>query len=252
MTRPTALVTGASRGIGAAVAEGLARDGATLIGIHYGHDRGAAEATADRIRAHGATPVIIGADLSEGERAAQTVADEWQAAVAAHGHSGTDVLVSNAGINGAQTLSQLDSGTYARVLAVNLTAPLFLLHALGDHLNDQGRVIAISTGYTRIAAPTHVAYTASKTGLEGALRAIAPELATRGITVNAVAPGVVDTDINADWIDAPGAREQAAALSAFGRLGTADDIADVVRFLASDAGRWITGQTIDATGGTHL
>lgn len=160
--------------------------------------------------------------------------------------------MSNAGINGPQRLSELDAATYARVIAVNLTAPVFLLHRLADHLNDGGRVVAVSTGYTRIAAPTHVAYSASKAGLEGALRALAPEFARRGITVNSVAPGVVDTDMNADWIGAPGAREQAASLSAFGRVGTADDIAEVVRFLAGEQGRWVTGQTIDATGGTRL
>ncbi|MFI6822399.1 SDR family NAD(P)-dependent oxidoreductase [Micromonospora sp. NPDC050187] len=252
MSRFTALVTGASRGIGAAIARGLACDGIRLVGIHYGHDRAAAEDTAAQIRAQGATPVLIHADLAGGAVAAAQIAMEWKEAVALHGYTGTDVLVSNAGINGAQSLAQLDTATYDRVLAVNLTAPTFLLHRLADHLNDNGRIVAISTGYTRIAAPTHVAYTASKAGLEGVIRAVAPELAKRGITANSVAPGVVDTDINADWIDAPGAREHAESLSAFDRLGTSEDIADVVRYLAGDGGRWITGQTIDATGGTRL
>lgn len=162
------------------------------------------------------------------------------------------MLVSNAGINGAQVLSELDSETYARVQAVNLTAPLFLLHHLADSLNDNGRVVAVSTGYTTVAAPTHLAYTASKAGLEGVLHAVSPELAKRGITVNSVAPGIIDTDLNADWIDAPGARDGAAQVSAFGRIGTPEDVADIIAFLASDRGRWITGQTINATGGSSL
>ena len=252
MTRSTALITGASRGIGAATATALASDGFSLIGIHYGHDRAAAEATAERVRSHGATPVLIQAELSEGEAAAAAIAAEWKRAIAENGFTGTDVFVSNAGINGAQVLSDLDPATYARVQAVNLTAPLFLLHHLNDSLNEDGRVVAVSTGYTTIAAPTHLAYTASKCGLEGVLHAVSPELAKRGITVNSVAPGIIDTDLNADWINEPGARDRAAQVSAFGRVGTPEDVADIIAFLASDRGRWITGQTIDATGGSSL
>ncbi|QVQ50897.1 SDR family oxidoreductase [Spiractinospora alimapuensis] len=252
MSRSTALVTGASRGIGSATAAALARDGVSLIGIHFGRDRSAGERTAERVLSHGATPVLIQADLAEGETAAAAIAAEWKRAVAENGFTGTDVFVSNAGINGAQVLSDLDPETYARVQAVNLTAPLFLLHHLSASLNDDGRVIAVSTGYTRVAAPTHLAYTASKAGLEGVMRAVAPELAQRGITVNTVAPGIIDTDLNADWIDAPGARDGAAAVSAFGRVGTPEDVADVISYLASDRARWVTAQTVDATGGSRL
>ena len=249
MTRSTALITGASRGIGSATAVALGRDGISLVGLHYGHDRAAAEATAERVRALGAAVVLIQADLTEGEAASAKIAQEWTHAVSEHGFAGTDVLVSNAGINGAH---ELDPDTYARVQAINLTAPLFLLHHLASSLNDNGRVIAVSTGYSRIAAPTHLAYTASKAGLEGVLRAVSPELARRGITVNSVAPGIIDTDLNADWINAPGARAGAAEVSAFGRIGTPEDVADIISYLASDAARWITGQTIDATGGSSL
>jgi NAD(P)-dependent dehydrogenase (short-subunit alcohol dehydrogenase family) len=252
VTRSAALITGASRGIGAATAGALARDGISLVGIHYRHNHAAAAATAERVRTLGATPVLIQADLAEGEAAAASIAREWNSALSENGLTGTDVLVSNAGINGAQSLTDLDPETFARVQAINLTAPLFLLHHVARSLNHGGRVIAVSTGYTRIAAPTHLAYTASKAGLEGVLRAVSPELAKRGITVNTVAPGIIDTDLNADWIDRPGAREGAAKVSAFGRIGTPEDIADIVSYLASDAARWITGQTIDATGGSSL
>ena len=252
MSYSTALITGASRGIGAATATALASSGLKFIGVHYGRDQSAAEDTATRLRSLGATPVLIQADLAEGEPAAAAIAKEWTHALTEHGYSGTDVFVSNAGINGAQSLPELDPETYARVQAVNLTAPLFLLHHLADSLTDGGRVVAVSTGYTSTAAPTHLAYTASKAGLEGALRAASPELAQRGITVNCVAPGVIETDLNADWINQDGAREAAGRLSAFGRIGTPEDVADVIVFLAGDSSRWITGQTIDATGGSLL
>ncbi|MGP5039582.1 SDR family NAD(P)-dependent oxidoreductase [Corynebacterium variabile] len=252
MTRHTALITGATRGIGAATAAALARDGIELIGLHYGHDESAAERTAAQIRSLGTTPVLIQSDLTAGADAASAITEQWKDAVEAHGHHGTDILVSNAGINGAQVLSELDVETYARVQAVNLTAPLFLLHNLADHLNNDGRVIAVSTGYTTVAAPTHLAYTASKCGLEGVLHAVSPELAQRGITVNSVAPGIIDTDLNADWINAPGARDGAAQVSAFGRIGTPEDVADIISFLAGDRARWITGQTVDASGGSSL
>ena len=195
--------------------------------------------------------MLIQADLAEGEAAA-SIAQDWTRTVREHGFTGTDVLVSNAGINGAQRITEPDPATYARAQAINLTAPLFLLHHLADSLHEGGRVIAVSTGYTRIAAPTHLAYTASKAGLEGVLHAAAPEFAARGITVNSVAPGVIDTDLNADWLAAPSARNDAAKMSAFGRIGTPEDVADIISPLASDAARWITGQSIDATVGSSL
>jgi len=252
MNRSTALITGASRGIGAATALALARDGISLIGLHFGRDRAAAERTADAIRAAGSTPVLIQADLRDGDAAAARIASAWTAALAEHGYAGTDVLVSNAGITGQQSLEELDPATHAEVQAVNLTAPLFLLHHLAGSVNREGRVIAVSTGFTRVASPAHLSYTASKAGLEGIVLALAPELATRGITINAVAPGVIETDMNRDWLSDPDARAGAAALSAFHRIGTPEDVADVIAYLASDAARWITAQTIDATGGSAL
>lgn len=252
MIRSTALVTGASRGIGAAIARGLAADGLRLIGLHFGRDRAAAEQVAAEVRAAGAVPVLLQHDLSGGADAAKELAAAWQAAVAEAGHHGTDVLVSNAGINAAAPLSALESAEYDRVIAINLTAPLFLIRELAPHFNENARVIGISTAFTRITSPAHVAYTASKAGLEGALRTIAPELGTRGITVNTIAPGPIDTEINSDWINAPGAREAVAAEAALGRIGQPEDVADVVRFLASDAGRFVTGQRLEASGGARL
>jgi NAD(P)-dependent dehydrogenase (short-subunit alcohol dehydrogenase family) len=238
-----ALVTGASRGIGRAIAVGLAEDGAEKVGIHYATNHAAAERTAELVARAGAKPVLVEAPLDgDGVAAARRIADEWDGDL--------DVLVNNAGINGNQPLGEIDEATYRRVIEVNLTAPLFLIQEFAPRLREGGRVIDISTGYTRVAAPTHPVYAAAKAALNTLGLAFAPVFGPRGITINAVMPGIVDTDINADWL--PDNRASAAALSVFNRVGTVEDIALVVRHLASDAGRWVTGQVIDATGGSAL
>lgn len=238
-----ALVTGASRGIGRAIAVGLAEDGAARVGIHYATNRAAAEHTADLVTRVGAKPVLIEAPLDgDGVAAASRIAAAWEGEL--------DVLVNNAGINGNQPLGEIDPETYRRVVEVNLTAPLFLIQEFAPRLRKGGRVVNISTGYTRVAAPTHPVYATTKAALNNLGLALAPVFGPRGITINAVMPGIVDTDINADWL--PDNRAGAAALSVFNRVGAVEDIALIVRHLASDAGRWTTGQVIDATGGSAL
>ena len=238
-----ALVTGASRGIGRAIAVGLAEDGAEVVGIHYAANRAAASQTAALVAAAGAKPVLIEAPLDvDGIAGARRVAAGWEGDL--------DVLVNNAGITSKQPFGEIDEETYRRVVEINLTAPLFLIQELAPRLREGGRIVNITTGYTRIAAPDHSAYAAAKAGLNNLSRALAPVFGPRGITVNAVMPGIIDTDMNADWL--PEGRAQAAAYSVFNRVGTPEDVALVVRHLASDAGRWVSGQAIDATGGSLL
>ena len=110
------------------------------------------------------------------------------------------MLVNNAGINGNQPLGEIDPETYRRVVEVNLTAPLFLIQEFAPRLRDGGRIVNISTGYTRVAAPTHPVYAATKAGLNNLGLALAPVFGPRGITINAVMPGIIDTDMNADWL----------------------------------------------------
>lgn len=248
-----ALVTGGSRGIGRAAAVALARGGHDLVGIHFASNAEAAKEAARLVEAEGATTVLIEADLGrDAPAAAAYVAREWLAAVREHGDDGVDVLVNNAGIGSPQELHELDPGTVRQVLEVDLVAPLFLTQALAPHLRSGGRVVNVSTGFTRIAAPTHVAYAAAKAGLDNVTLALAKPLAARGVTINAVAPGVTDTDMNADWLDAPGGREAGGAWSVFGRVGRPEEVADVIAFLASPASGWVTGQVLDATGGSAL
>ena len=253
LSNKVALITGSSRGIGRATALAFARQGAALIVVHYASNAEAAQATVREIEALGVKAVAIHADLRDGKAAAERIWTQLKdAAVAATGEAKLDILVNNAGIAPAIALAQTTEAIYDETLLINLKTPFFLIQVLADHIRDNGRIINISTGYTRVAAPTHPAYAASKGGLETLTLALAPEFGKRGITVNAVMPGVTATDMNADWLAIPEARAGAEALSVFGRLGQGADIADVVTFLASEDARWTTGQVIDATGGARL
>jgi 3-oxoacyl-[acyl-carrier protein] reductase len=244
----TALVTGASRGIGRAIALELARAGAR-VAVHYGLNADAAQATADRIREAGGSAFTVGADL-----AAPGAADALVDAVAAELDGGPlDILVNNAGVGAYGGLGAVDEADYDRAFTVNVKSLFFLTRRVLALMPDGGRVINTGSGVTRIAFPEAIAYAMTKGAVDVFTLALAKELGPRRITVNTVAPGIVDTDINAGWLRGNAEAEQAAAArSALGRVGRPEDVAGPVLFLASDAGRWTTGQVIDATGGSEL
>jgi len=253
LSNKVALITGSSRGIGRAAALAFAREGAALIGVHYASNADAAHATVREIEALGAKAVAVKADLRQGREAAESLWEQFRTAtMAATGEAGLDILVNNAGVAPALSLAQTSEAAFDEIMAINLKAPFFLIQAVADHIRDNGRIINVSTGFTRIAAPTHPAYAASKGALETLTLALAPEFGRRGITVNAVMPGVTETDMNADWITIPEARAGAEALSVFSRVGHVTDVADVIAFVASNDARWTTGQALDATGGARL
>lgn len=253
LANKVALVTGGSRGIGRAVALAFARDGAALVGVHYGSNAEAAQSTVREIEAFGTKAVAISADLNKPKQAANAIAEQIKsAALVETGAAGLDILVNNAGVAYATALADTDEALYDQIMNVNTKAPFFLIQALADHFRDNGRIINVSTGFTRVAAPTHPAYAASKGALDTLSLALAPAFAPRGITVNAVMPGVTETDMNAAWLADPSARAGAESMSVFSRVGTPDDVADVIAFLASNEARWTTGQVIDATGGARI
>lgn len=253
LSRKVALITGSSRGIGRAVALAFAREGATLIGVHYGSNADAARTTVREIEDLGSQAVAIKSDLSRGKEATDRIWEQFKAAaMAATGEPRLDILVNNAGVAPAMSLSQTSESAFDEVLTVNFKAPFFLIQAVADHIRDNGRIINVSTGLTRVAAPTHPAYAASKGAVETLTLALAPEFGPRGVTVNTVMPGVTETDMNAAWITVPEARAGAEATSVFSRVGQPADVADVITFLASNEARWTTGQVIDATGGARL
>ncbi|MFJ4778469.1 SDR family oxidoreductase [Streptomyces sp. NPDC088762] len=243
----TALVTGGSRGIGRAVAERLARDGA-LVAVHYGRNEAAAKETVGAIEAAGGQAFALGAELGvPGDAQALWAAYEAHPAHTAH----VDILVNNAGAAAFAGIEDTDEETYDRVHALNAKAAFFVIQQGLPRLRDGGRVVNV-TGTPEIALPAILATIMAKGAVNALTRSLSAALAPRGITVNSVGPGVTGTDLTAAWLADPAARAHAASRSVFGRIGTAEEVADVVAFLASPDSRWVTGQHLDATGGLQL
>jgi NAD(P)-dependent dehydrogenase (short-subunit alcohol dehydrogenase family) len=245
-----ALVTGASRGIGRAIALRLAQDGATLA-IHYHAAADAAAAIVAEIEALGGVAFALKADLSA-PGGAGALAEAFTAELARrYGAPAFDILVNNAGVSQRATIEEVTEADFDRLLQTNLKSPFFLTKALLPHLRDGGRIINISSMGTRAAYPAMAAYAPAKAGLEALSRLLAAHLGGRRITVNSVLPGATATDMNVNARD-PVASKAVAATIALGRVGQPEDIAGVVAFLASDAGGWVTGQAVDASGGQRL
>jgi 3-oxoacyl-[acyl-carrier protein] reductase len=244
MTEKTALVTGASRGLGRAIAERLAVDGA-LVAVHYGTNKAAALATVDAIEAAGGQAFPVEADLSLDDGVDRLIAGLTD------GLAGRplDILVNNAAVFGEGIDASEDE--FDRVFRVNVRAPFFIVQRALDLLRDGGRIINISSGVTWFAIP-EVVYAMTKGALNVLGRSLANTLGDRGITVNTVSPGITRSDMNA-WLDeVPGAQEGVAGIVALGRVGEPDDIADAVAFFVSPDGRWVTGQVLDVNGGLYL
>ncbi|WP_262705605.1 MULTISPECIES: SDR family oxidoreductase [Streptomyces] len=246
----TALVTGGSRGIGRSISERLGREGA-LVGVHYGSDEGAAKSTVAAIEAAGGRAFTLQAELGVPGDAGKLWAAFDERIRGLSATPGLDILVNNAGTALPAGIADTAEHDFDRVFAVNAKAPFFIIKQGLERLRNGGRIINTTSGMTRIAFPAIAATAMSKGALTTLTRTLALELAPRSITVNSVAPGITETEANA-WLADPGARTHAESYSAFKRVGQPTDIADIVAFLASDDARWITGQDIDATGGSLL
>lgn len=232
----TALVTGASRGIGAAIAIALSKAGARVTGTV---NRSSSQA--GRLQEeHGIE--FISVDLAAPD-AADRIASAYDGSL--------DILVNNAGIASFIGWGENRAETIDREFAVNVRAPLLLAQALRSRINDDGRLIFLSSVVANraFADGAWAAYAATKGAVDTLVKQLAGPFGARGITVNAVAPGAIDTDMSG-WLREEGGEAQAHQIQALKRVGQADDVAAVVAFLASDGGRWVTGQTIQAGGGT--
>jgi 3-oxoacyl-[acyl-carrier protein] reductase len=240
-----ALVTGASRGIGRAIAQRLARDGAAVT-VNYANNQAAANDTVATIEAGGGRAVAIQADVGR-------VADVRRLFVESVARFGRiDILVNNAATFAYRSFAETTEEDFDRVFALNTRGPFFAMQEAARRLPDRGRVVNISSGVTTVGFPNQSVYCASKAALEQLTLVLANELGHRNITVNSVLVGATRTDMLSEVaVQAPGFDEAIIRRTPLGRLGEPDDIADVVAFLCSDDARWITGQSLRADGGAR-
>lgn len=247
----TALVTGASRGLGVHMARRLAASGA-LVAVNYASDAEAAAGTVKAIEDAGGQAFAVRAKLG-GVEAAQILADAACAGFKERtGSDRLDILVNNIGGGDYSPMAEVDEAAYDQQFSNNVRGPFFLTKALYERINDNGRVINISSIGSRLTDPTIIVYTMAKAAVEAFTRVLAADLGPRGITVNAVSPGFTAGPTNAYIVEDPEKAKPVIDATALRRFGQPEEIADVVHFLASDAGRWVTAQTIDATGGFKL
>lgn len=244
-----AVVTGGSRGIGKAIALRLARDGAT-VAVHYALNELAARETVADIKRGGADGFIVSADLRTLDGVKKLFSDLDAELLRRTGSTGIDILVNNAGIAPQARLEDTDESLFDEIFSLNVKAPFFIVQKALSRIRDHGRIINLSSCVTRFAYPVEAAYSLSKGAIDVLSLLLAKQLGPRGITVNALVPGVIDTDMTADLLGNPEGRAFVASLSVFSRVGMAADVADIAAFLASPDSRWMTGQYVDATGGT--
>ncbi|KZE48997.1 short-chain dehydrogenase [Brevibacillus parabrevis] len=247
-----ALVTGASRGIGRSIALRLAQDGA-LVAVHYGRRQKEAEAVVQEIEKNGGAAFAVGADLRTLSGIHDLFAALDDALIARTGERQFDILVNNAGIGQILSLEEATEESFDEVMSINVKGPFFVIQQALSRLKDGGRIINLSSFVTRVASPTVFAYSVSKGAMDTLTLALAKQLGSRQITVNAIQPGIINTEMNAGTLqNNPDGQKYAASLSIFNRWGEPEDVADIAAFLASPDSRWVTGQLVDASGGSRL
>jgi NAD(P)-dependent dehydrogenase (short-subunit alcohol dehydrogenase family) len=248
----TALVTGASRGIGRATAAALADAGAHVL-VHYGHSVQEAESLVAAIQAKGGRANAVSADLSTPDGAA-FLAKQVRSIVGDR----LDVVVLNAGISKSARIADYTVEDFDNLFATNVRGPFFLVQQLLPVLGEGSSIVVISSATARtvpgkpgLENPSVIAYASTKGALETLVKHWAAILGPRGVRVNAIAPGVIDTDMS-NFTKTEAGRAVALEMQALQRIGKPEDIADVVAFLASDGARWITGASIPVDGGSKL
>ena len=241
----TALVTGASRGIGRASALELARGGAQVL-VHYGRGKAEAEGVAAQIRNAGGRAEVVASDLAAPD-GAHNLAKQVRGIVGDR----LDILVANAGVAKSANIEDTTVEDFDRLFAVNVRAPFFLVQQTLPILGKGSSIVFVSSLAAHAVVGTIAAYAATKGAIDTLVKHFAAALGPRGIRVNAVAPGVVDTDMS-NFIKTEAGQKYTLAMQAIQRLARPEDIGPVVAFLASDDARWITGDTVRVDGGSKL
>jgi 3-oxoacyl-[acyl-carrier protein] reductase len=243
LTGKTALVTGSSRGLGRAIALALAGPGAD-VAINYRGNAEAADAVAQQIMGMGRRAVVVQGDTSSGRDACEAIVKD-----ALDGLGSVDILVNNAGITRDNLIMRMDAEEWDAVIATNLSGPFWMTRAIARPMLKarSGRIINMSSAAGRMGNAGQANYAAAKAGLIGLTKTTARELASRGITCNAIAPGLITTDLTADLPEA--ATEALKGLTPLGYIGTVEDVAAAAVYLASDEARYVTGQVLGVDGG---
>ena len=243
LTGKVALVTGASKGIGAAIAKALAAEGAQVV-VNYASSQAGADAVVQAITAAGGKAVAIQGDVSKAEQASGLV----EAAVKEFGR--LDVLVNNSGVYAFGAIEDITEDHYRRMFDVNVLGVLLVTQAAVKHLSDGGSVINISSVVTSLTPPSSSVYSGTKAAVDAITSVLAKELGPRKIRVNSILPGMVETEgthtagfIGSDF------EHNAVAQTPLGRIGQPDDVAKVAVFLASDDSGWVTGEHLTVSGG---
>ncbi len=237
----TAIVTGASRGIGRAIARRLAKDGFAMV-VNYASNEKEANATVAEIESSGGKAAAIRADVGDEAQVEQLFSETLKT------FGSVDVVVNNSGIMANSPIGKGDVAVFDQTIRTNLRGTFLVLAQAAQHVSAGGRIIAFSSSVLTRSFPTYGAYIASKAGVEGLVHVLANELRGRNITVNAVAPGPVGTELFLTGKSAEQVAEM-AKLAPLERLGEPDDIANVVSFLAGPDGGWVNSQVLKANGG---
>ena len=236
-----AIVTGASRGIGAGIAKAIAQAGASVV-INYTSNRSAADHVVSEIKNLGGSAISVHADVSNSIE----VKALFDATITHFGK--VDILINNAGTAIFKAIQDTSDEEIDHIFAINVKGTFYCLREAATRLSNGGRIINISSSVTRLILPTYGAYAATKGAVEQLTRVFAKEVGSRGITVNSVSPGPTNTELFLEG-KSEETIQHLAAMSALGRIGETEDIARVVLFLASEEAAWVTGQNIGVNGG---
>lgn len=247
-----ALITGASRGLGRSAALHLASQGVDIIGTYHSKAT-EAQAVADEIERLGARALMLQLDVGDSASFAGFAEQLRAALLECFSRQSIDFLVNNAGIGQTASFADTSEAQFDLLMNIHLKGPFFLTQTLLPLIADGGRILNLSSGLARFSLPGYAAYAAMKGGIEVLTRYQARELGARGISVNVLAPGAIETDFGGGAVrDNANLNAFVASNTALGRVGQADDIGLAVAALLGEGGRWITGQRIEASGGMFL
>ena len=246
-----AVITGSSRGLGAATAKRLAQDGFFVV-VNYVRSKKDGEEVLREIQQAGGKGALVQGDVSN----LGGIKSFFEGVDAALGSAGLpaafDVFVANAGVLISKPFAETTEADFDSLFDTNVKGVFFLIQNALPRLRDNGRVVTLSSGLSRFSNPMFTAYSATKGAIDVMTRVLAQELGARGITVNAIAPGAIDTDMNASWLRSEAGRTMLLSRQALKKVAMAPEIADAIAFLAGPDSRWITGQRIEASGGSSL